>query len=439
MKSADSLIHARIGRDWKVLCGDIGERRAGTVQEQQAADFIAARLTAAGCSNVTQEPFSCISLLSSRVTLTVHEGQRWTNVESAALVGAPGTPRGNTVEGELVWLEMPENVHRLKPGGLRGRIVALFGPLPTELDHHRRLVAAQPAAVIHIDERLPFPWTKNDGVYPLWAKRHGMPPTVTVPYTEAWRWRVAGLSRVRLAVRVDQHEAHSQNVIGELPGSDPRLPAVVISAHHDTQCGNPGADDNGSGVMCVLELARMLAPRPRRRRLRFISFGTEEQLSVGSAAYVTAHRQGLAQAVGLVVNFDSVSSPLGHHVLGCVGSDKLARHATRTLAGGGLDVVLQRAVSPFLDNFPFNWAGVPSLYFGRINFPGGRWQHHSHHDTLANVSIGEIARLLHALHPLVARLATQARWPFPGGLPPAQQASANRFGRELFGFPWKRR
>jgi Zn-dependent M28 family amino/carboxypeptidase len=44
----------------------------------------------------------------------------------------------------------------------------------------------------------------------------------------------------------------------------------------------------------VLELARLLQPRPRRRTIRLISFGAEEQLSVGSTAYVRAHREETA-------------------------------------------------------------------------------------------------------------------------------------------------
>ena len=76
-----------------------------------------------------------------------------------------------TVEGNLVWLEMPEEASLLKPGSLRGKILALFGPLPPNVHHHNALIAANPLAVIHVDERLPFTWAKNDGVYPVWAKK----------------------------------------------------------------------------------------------------------------------------------------------------------------------------------------------------------------------------------------------------------------------------
>lgn len=420
-------------RDWDVLCREIGERRAGTVGERRAANYIAGQFAAAGLADVHTEEFPCTSLRRFRTAVTVREGSRWRPVPARTLVGVPGTPGGRAVEGEMQWLEMPENASRLKANSLRGRIAVIFGPLPTIPAHHRALLAAAPAAVIHVDDRLPFTWAKSDGVYPLWVRRYGMLPTVAIPYTTAWAWRRDGLRRARVQVQVAQVAAHSQNVIGVLPGREAARAEIVLMAHHDTQCGNPGADDNASGVVSVLELARVLAARSHRRTLRFISFGTEEQLSVGSAAYVRRHRAELSR-VGLAVNFDSLASPLGHCELWCVGTPALGRYATRSLSRHGLDVALRPEVSPFVDNFPFNLGGVPSWWFFRPNFPGGRWQHHSPHDTLENVSVREVGRLLRAVAPVIGRLAGQAQWPFPSGVPAAQRAAAHRLGRELYGF-----
>ena len=335
MKTLPPVNQKMLLRDWRVLCEDIGERRAGSAAERRAAEFVARRWTELGLAPPVIEAFPCTSLVRARSRVQAWSGGRWRTVEAQTLVGAPGTPDGRPVEGEIVWLEMPENGAVLKRGALRGKIAVLFGPLPTCVEHHRRLVAAQPDAVIHVDERLPFSWAKSDGVYPAWVKRHGMPPTVTVPYMAAWQWRQTGVRRVRVGVRIEQRTAVSQNVIAEWPGTAPQLPAVVLTAHHDTQCGNPGADDNASGVVGLLGLARALATVPRRRTIRFISFGCEEQLSVGSTAYVAAHRRAM-RGVGLVVNFDSVASPLGHLELGRVGPVALGAMAERWLARAGV-------------------------------------------------------------------------------------------------------
>lgn len=173
-------------------------------------------------------------------------GGGWRQVPSRALTGVPGTPGNAPVEGEVVWLELPEQEARLKSGALEGRIAAVFGPLPTSVELHRALVAARPLAVIHIDERLPFAWPKNDGVYPLWVRKHGMPTIVTVPYLEAWQWRRhSGTLTVRVRVRADLVAAHSQNVVAELPGQAPRAGTIVIGAHHDTQANNVGIGYRG--------------------------------------------------------------------------------------------------------------------------------------------------------------------------------------------------
>ena len=432
MSSSDSFSRRRLERDWRHLCAEIGERRAGSAAERQAADFIAAELRAAGCAAVRQETFPCTHLRQAEAEVHARTVRGWRPIEAVALVGAPSTPAGRPIEGEPVWVDAPEGLSRLRPACFRGRIVVWFGPLPMTVAAHRRLVAARPAALVHIDDRLPFAWAKSDGVFPHWARRYGMPPIVTVPYSVAWRWRRDGNVRLRLRVMTRHVTAESQNVVAELPGTEPHLPALLISAHHDTQCGNPGADDNASGVVCLLALARRLATVRHRRALRFVSFGTEEQLSVGSAVFVRRHRPRPDQ-LGLVVNLDSVASPLGHLELWVAGVPALAGHAARTLQRHDVDVRVREEITPFADNFPLNCAGIPSLLLMRTNFPGGRWQHHSRHDTLENVSVAETQRLLGALAPLVTHLAARRAWPFPSLLPPAQLTEARKLGREYLG------
>ena len=52
----------------------------------------------------------------------------------------------------------------------------------------------------------------------------------------------------------------------------------VVGAHYDSPDDSPGANDNGTGVAALLELARLLRGlRPRRHRLRLVFFVNEEQ------------------------------------------------------------------------------------------------------------------------------------------------------------------
>jgi Zn-dependent M28 family amino/carboxypeptidase len=50
----------------------------------------------------------------------------------------------------------------------------------------------------------------------------------------------------------------------------------LVGAHYDTVACSPGADDNASGVAGVLEMARLAAISPWRRKVRFEAFCLEE-------------------------------------------------------------------------------------------------------------------------------------------------------------------
>ncbi len=81
---------------------------------------------------------------------------------------------------------------------------------------------------------------------------------------------------------------HTRNVIGVLPGSDAKLKdqVILLTAHLDhLGLGQPvngdsiynGADDDASGCVAVLQLARALAAGPRpKRTVLFALFGSEE-------------------------------------------------------------------------------------------------------------------------------------------------------------------
>lgn len=56
-----------------------------------------------------------------------------------------------------------------------------------------------------------------------------------------------------------------------------QAPSLVVGAHYDSYNDAPGANDNGTGVAAVLELARLLKDwQSQRLRLRFVLFVNEE-------------------------------------------------------------------------------------------------------------------------------------------------------------------
>jgi Zn-dependent M28 family amino/carboxypeptidase len=71
-------------------------------------------------------------------------------------------------------------------------------------------------------------------------------------------------------------QAEVRNVEAEARGASRPGEIVVVGAHYDSAWGTPGANDNGSGVAALLEIARLLAGRTLGRTVRFVAFVNEE-------------------------------------------------------------------------------------------------------------------------------------------------------------------
>src|SRR5262249_16073749 len=87
-----------------------------------------------------------------------------------------------------------------------------------------------------------------------------------------------GYSVGRQEFFVDDSPVRNIDVVIE-PRADVADPGViVVGAHYDSVVGSPGANDNGSGVAAVIELAQL--PRDRAgtgtRRIRLVLFVNEE-------------------------------------------------------------------------------------------------------------------------------------------------------------------
>lgn len=90
------------------------------------------------------------------------------------------------------------------------------------------------------------------------------------------------------------------NIIVELPGTDLSSEVLIVGAHLDAVPNAPGADDNGTGVAAVLEIARLLKDAPMRRTLRLIVFNLEETGLVGSRQYVSHELNAADPAITII-------------------------------------------------------------------------------------------------------------------------------------------
>jgi hypothetical protein len=86
------------------------------------------------------------------------------------------------------------------------------------------------------------------------------------------------------------------SVVATLRGDSPDGRTYVISSHYDSRNSDnadglrdaPGADDNGSGTVAVLEAARLLAAVPLHATVIFATYDAEEQGLLGSSHHAEA-------------------------------------------------------------------------------------------------------------------------------------------------------
>jgi hypothetical protein len=93
-----------------------------------------------------------------------------------------------------------------------------------------------------------------------------------------------------------------ENILVRLPGANPDG-ALLLIAHYDSTPGSPGAGDNGTGVVTLLELLRNLHSGPSLRQdvIFFFVDGHEPGL-IGSYAFVAQHPW--FEEIQMVINLD---------------------------------------------------------------------------------------------------------------------------------------
>ena len=181
-------------------------------------------------------------------------------------------------------------------------------------------------------------------------------------FTYTFRWRV-GLIRWRTV------EIETMNVIGVLKGTSDKH--VVIGAHMDhlgvdgDGDAYNGADDNASGTTAILELAEAFGKSDARPKdtIVFIAFNAEELGLLGSKHYVSDPLLPLDDCK-LMINLDMVGRLRGTTVTAQGGN--LSRSVTQLVDKLDDDYPFDvniTAAGNRSDHAPFNWNGVPVLFF----------------------------------------------------------------------------
>ena len=249
----------------------------------------------------------------------------------------------------------------------------------------------------------------------------------------------------------------SNNVAGLLPGSDPRLRAetILITAHHDhdgmAPCADPahppvstppdphpcpqiwhGADDNGSGTVGVVELARAFAANPvkPKRSILFVVFASEERGLLG-AYFMAAHPLRPLATTRAQINFDMIGrdeapSPQTDGLitipsdttnrLNLIGAlyapdyDRTIKEQNKVI-GLTLDDRFdhESALNVFFrsDQFPFVLRNIPAMWW----FTGFHPDYHHTTDTVDKIDFVKMQKILQLAYLTAWQLGTQSTPP----------------------------
>jgi hypothetical protein len=219
-------------------------------------------------------------------------------------------------------------------------------------------------------------------------------------------------------VRYLDDDANAYNLIGEIPGSDPKAGYVMAGAHFDSWVAGDGASDNGAGTVVVLEAARILqrlGVRPKRT-IRFALWSGEEQGLYGSANYVQQHLASRPGAIGpggvllwdeLVRNYPATPLPGYGALKAYFNIDNGSGKVRGLYAEGNAEAapILRDWLAPFesmgagavvagpttgTDHEPFQAVAIPGFQFIQDPLDYESRVHHSNIDTLDHMKADDL-------------------------------------------------
>ncbi len=105
------------------------------------------------------------------------------------------------------------------------------------------------------------------------------------------------------------------NIVGAIGGTEVNAGTIILGAHYDSvgsplgdgEAFAPGANDNGSGVAALLELARIMSAAPARATIMFVFFSAEEFNRQGSISFAGWVRAKDIDVLGMI-NVDTIGN-----------------------------------------------------------------------------------------------------------------------------------
>jgi aminopeptidase YwaD len=299
-------------------------RVPATPQFEQAAQFVLQRAREYGLADAHAEQFpidgsKAYGLMRSYLAWNVEEARLWEVRPQHILIGDWKTDpirladysHSADVETELVDIGNGASEADYKDKDVRGKIVLADGVLARV----QELAVAQhgAAGIVSDMPNQTTAWAGLDPTIVRWGHLNARQPSgfafmVSRQTGEALRSRLRSGESIVLNAHVKAivEPGHWTVVTATIPGTDPTAGEIIYSCHLDHE--RPGANDNGSGCVTILEAARILQrlissgqlPRPQRT-LRF-TWGPEVE---GTMAFLASHPE-IKQRLRANIHMDMV-------------------------------------------------------------------------------------------------------------------------------------
>jgi hypothetical protein len=210
-----------------------------------------------------------------------------------------------------------------------------------------------------------------------------------------------------IEIGVASRTARSFNVVAWLEGADPVLKDeyVTISSHLDHNPPRegriyPGADDNGSGVVGMFEIAEALRLARPKRSVIFVWNTAEERGLIGSYTFVQ-HCPVPVEKISANLNLDMISRNDTNHIY-LVGSNRVSSELDASIRamnerpgpGLTLDYTYEDPAHPdrfFFrsDQYPYIRYGIPGVWF----FCGTTEDYHQEGDVAAKADYAKMEKV----------------------------------------------
>jgi len=355
----------------QAIADEHGNRSVGTPGFDASADYVRARLTAAGYDSTTAqafdtpvfEEFSPASFGTSTESYVPEQDFFTARYSGAGTVTAPVVP----IDVNLSGVDNNQNNSGCQPddfdGFPPGAIALVQRGACTFVNKVNRAVEHGASGVILFNQG------GNDNQLDAFLAgidpdNENNVPTVVTSYAIGEALAQAGGTEATLSVDAVTEVRTTHNILVERTGTDAGQ-VVMFGAHLDSVAAGPGINDNGTGSMALLAIAERLAQCDPARTVRFAWWGAEEIGLVGSRHYVDALTEAERESMLFYLNFDMIGSPnfvrfvhdgdgSRYGTAGPAGSDALELFFHEYFEGLGLPVTEARFdgrsdYGPFLD------------------------------------------------------------------------------------------